>query len=145
MRIFTRQLQDVTDRLPEVVEWARALPVREALLDGKVLALGPDGRSHPFQVTMRRSKDIEARKQEIPLTPFMFDLLYLDGESLVDSPYQERIAQLLETAASAAVPRLLTNQIAAAKQFLQRAPAAGRDYGEINDGALSGGTAWIGP
>jgi DNA ligase-1 len=130
VRIFTRQLQDVTERLPEVVEWARGLPVREALLDGEVLALRPDGRPHPFQVTMRRlgrSKDIEAMRQEIPLTPFMFDLLYLDGESFVDRPYRERIAQLLETAASAAVPRLLTNQTAATKQFLQRALSAGHE------------------
>ena len=130
VRIFTRQLQDVTDRLPEVVEWARGLPVREALLDGEVLALRPDGRPHPFQVTMRRlgrSKGIEAMRQEISLTPFMFDLLYLDGGSLVDRPYQERIAQLLETAASAAVPRLLTNQTAAAKQFLQEALSAGHE------------------
>ena len=61
VRIFTRQLQDVTERLPDLVEWTRTLRVREAVLDGEALALRPDGRPHPFQVTMRRlgrSKDV---------------------------------------------------------------------------------------
>ncbi|MCC2640504.1 MAG: lig [Nitrospira sp.] len=130
VKIFTRQLQDVTERLPDMVEWARALPAREALLDGEALALRPDGRPHPFQVTMRRfgrSSHVEAMRNAIPLTPFMFDLLYLDGEPLVDRPYQERIARLLETAPAAAVPRLVTNQTAAAKQFLQQALGAGHE------------------
>ena len=54
VRIFTRQLQDVTGRMPDLIEWARSLPVRDAVLDGEALALRPDGRPHPFQVTMRR-------------------------------------------------------------------------------------------
>ena len=54
VRIFTRQLQDVTERLPEIVEWARTLPVREAVLDGETIALRSDGRPQPFQTTMRR-------------------------------------------------------------------------------------------
>lgn len=130
VRIFTRQLQDVTERLPEIVEWAQALPAREAVSDGEALALRPDGRPRPFQVTMRRlgrSKEVEALRQEIPLTPFMFDLLYLDGEPLVDRPYHERSAQLLATASSAAVPRLLTNEINEAQGFFQRALAAGHE------------------
>ena len=54
VRVFTRHLQDVTARVPEVVEWARALPVREAVVEGEALALRPDGRPRPFQETMRR-------------------------------------------------------------------------------------------
>jgi len=49
VRLFTRQLQDVTARLPELVEWARRLPVREAILDGEAIALRPDGRPEPFR------------------------------------------------------------------------------------------------
>ena len=65
VRVFTRQLQDVTARVPEVVEWARALPVREAVVEGEALALRADGRPRPFQETMRRlgrKLDVEARR-----------------------------------------------------------------------------------
>lgn len=130
VRIFTRQLQDVTERVPDLVEWARTLPVREAVLDGEALALRPDGRPHPFQVTMRRlgrSKDVEALRQELPLSPFMFDVLYLDGASLVTSPYSERNARLIETASAAVVPRLLTSQAKDAREFFQQALAAGHE------------------
>ncbi len=130
VRIFTRQLQDVTGRMPDLIEWARSLPVRDAVLDGEALALRPDGRPHPFQVTMRRlgrSKNIEELTADIPLTPFMFDALYLDGNVLVDRPYHERNAQLIETVSAAAVPRLLTKQAEDARQFFQRALAAGHE------------------
>lgn len=130
VRIYTRQLQDVTERLPDLVEWARALPAREALLDGEALALRSDGRPHPFQVTMRRlgrSKNIAVLRQELPVSPFMFDLLYLDGGSLVDRPYRERIQQLLDIVSTTAVPRLTTNQPDEARRFLQRALAAGHE------------------
>lgn len=130
VRIFTRQLQEVTERLPDLVEWAQTLPVREAVLDGEALALRPDGRPHPFQVTMRRlgrSKDVDTLRRELPLSPFMFDLLYLDGGSLVDRPYRERSRQLIETVSGHAVPRLQTNQLEEARQFFQRALAAGHE------------------
>ena len=130
VRIFTRQLQDVTERLPDIVEWARALPAREALLDGEALALRSDGRPHPFQVTMRRlgrSKEIATLRQELPLSPFMFDLLYLDGGSLVDRPYRERSKQLIDVVSSAAVPRLTTNQPDEARKFFQQALAGGHE------------------
>jgi DNA ligase-1 len=130
VRIFTRQLQDITERLPDLVEWARMLPVREAVLDGEALALRPDGRPHPFQVTMRRlgrSKDVATLRRELPLSPFMFDLLYLDGGSLVDRPYRERSRQLIETVSSAAVPRLQTNRPEEARQFFRRALAGGHE------------------
>jgi DNA ligase-1 len=130
VRIFTRQLQDVTERMPDLIEWARTLPVREAVLDGEALALRPDRRPHPFQVTMRRlgrSKKVQALTADIPLTPFMFDALYLDGTVLVDRPYHERSAHLIEAVSAAAVPRLLTNQTEDARQFFRQALAAGHE------------------
>ncbi len=97
VRVFTRQLQDVTARVPEVVEEARALPARELVLEGETIALRPDGRPQPFQVTMRRfgrSKGVEAARIELPLSSFYFDCLYLDGEGpLVGAPYSERILE----------------------------------------------------
>ncbi len=132
VRIFTRQLQDVTDRLPEVVEWTRALPVGEILLEGETLALRPDGRPHPFQVTMRRlgrTKDVASIRQELPLSSFFFDCLYLQGEgSLMTRSYQERI-QILDVSIPTAcqIPRILTSSPEDAQQFLRRALDAGHE------------------
>src|SRR5206468_4168069 len=86
VRVFSRQLNDVSVAVPEVVEVVRALPIREAVLDGEVVALAPDGRPHPFQVTMRRfgrTLDVERLRVELPLTTTLFDVLRVDGRDLV--------------------------------------------------------------
>ncbi len=132
VRVFTRQLQDVTARVPEVVEWARALPVREAVVEGEALALRPDGRPRPFQETMRRlgrSKDVEAARRELPLTPFFFDLLHLEGDGpLVSLPYAERMDRLQRLATpDVLLPRLVTRDAEEAERFLEQALAAGHE------------------
>jgi DNA ligase-1 len=130
VRLFTRQLQDVTGRLPEVVEWARRLPVREIVLDGEAIALRADGRPQPFQITMRRlgrMKDVDAILESIPLSPFMFDALYVDGDSLLTCSYEERTRILASIAPEAAVPRLLTSQPQEARRFLAQSLAAGHE------------------
>jgi DNA ligase-1 len=83
--VFTRTLDEVTPRLPEVVEAALALPVDSVVLDGEAIALKPDGRPHPFQVTGSRF-GTRTPVQSIPLTPMFFDVLHLDGEDLLDRP-----------------------------------------------------------
>lgn len=88
--IFTRTLDDVTARLPEVVDAALALPGRSFVLDGEAIALRDDGRPHPFQVTGSRF----ASRSGVPLTPVFFDLLHLDSEDLLDRPGVERAAAL---------------------------------------------------
>jgi DNA ligase 1 len=130
VRIFTRQLQDVTVRLPEIVEWARGLPVREAVLDGEAIALRPDGRPQPFQVTMRRLgriKDVEGKRGTIPLSPFMFDLLYLDGGTFLARSCEERSKALTGITSGAFVPRLVTGQLDEARRFLAQSLAAGHE------------------
>lgn len=132
VRIFTRQLQDVTERLPEVVEWARAFPAREAVLEGEVIALRPDGRPFPFQITMRRLgriKNVEAVRQEIPLSSFFFDCLYLDSDgSLLAQPHQQRVEILTKIAPSSSlVPRVVTNRPDQAERFLRQALDAGHE------------------
>jgi DNA ligase 1 len=130
VRIFTRQLQDVTERLPEIVEWARSLPVREAVLDGEAIALRPGGRPQPFQVTMRRLgriKDVAEIRETIPLSPFMFDLLYLDGGTLLTGFYQERSKALTEIASGVSIPRLVTTEPDEARHFLAQSRAAGHE------------------
>ena len=132
VRVFTRHLQDVTARVPEVVEWARGLPVREVVVEGEALALRPDGRPRPFQETMRRlgrKLEVEAVRREIPLSSFFFDCLYLEGEGpLVARPYAERLERLQRVAAPASLlPRLVTSDAAAAERFFEQAVAAGHE------------------
>jgi len=132
VRVFTRHLQDVTGRVPEVVEWARALPVREAVVEGEALALRADGRPRPFQETMRRlgrKLEVEAARRELPLASFFFDCLYLEGEgSLVARPYVERLERLQRVVAEASLlPRLVTSDAAEAERFFQQAVAAGHE------------------
>ena len=132
VRVFTRQLQDVTARVPEVVEWALSLPVRELVVEGEALALRPDGRPRPFQETMRRlgrSKDVAAARAALPLSPFFFDLLFLEGEGpLVSVPYAERVARLERLVApSLLLPRLVTRDPEEAERFFERALAAGHE------------------
>ena len=88
VRVFSRQLNDVTVAVPEVVEAARRLPLRDAILDGEAIALQPDGTPLPFQVTMRRfgrKLDVERLRAELPLSAFFFDVLYADG-TVLDVP-----------------------------------------------------------
>ncbi|MFJ7910868.1 ATP-dependent DNA ligase [Kitasatospora sp. NPDC096204] len=103
--VFTRGLEDITARVPEVVEAALALPVRSAVLDGEAITLGPDGRPRPFQETAARiaSRQDPARlRAGAPLDAYFFDLLHRDGEDLVDRPGRERWAAL-----AGAVPDVL--------------------------------------
>ncbi|MEV3900856.1 ATP-dependent DNA ligase [Mycobacterium sp. NPDC050551] len=127
--IFTRSLDDVTDRLPEVVAAARALPVRTLIADGEAIALRPDGRPDRFQVTASRfgrrgGRDAEGQ----PLSVFFFDLLHVDGEDLLDLPTAERLARLdVLVPAAQRVDRLHTTDPAAAQRFLDTTLAAGHE------------------
>ena len=132
VRVFTRQLQDVTDRVPEIVESVLGLPARDIVLEGETIALRPDGRPRPFQITMRRlgrSKDVAAIRQEIPLSSFFFDCLYLDGEGpMLTAPYRQRIDLLARVApASSLLPRIVTGRSDDAERFLRRALEEGHE------------------
>jgi DNA ligase-1 len=120
--VFTRSLDDITSRVPELVEMARSLPVNSVVLDGETLALQPDGRPHPFQVSASRfgSKlDVQRLRGELPLTPFVFDILHLDGEDLIDHTLDERLAILSAAVAEQwRVPQLVTADVAAAEAFV---------------------------
>ena len=132
IRVFTRQLQDVTPRVGEVVAWARALPTRAIVLEGETIALRPDGKPQPFQVTMRRlgrSKALEAARQELPLSSFFFDCLFLEGEGpLVGLPYAERADRLQRMIPPASLlPRIVTGRPEVAQQFMRQALEAGHE------------------
>jgi DNA ligase-1 len=100
VRVFTRTLDDITARVPEVVTAARSVRRRAAVFDGELIALRPDGRPHPFQVTGARTAS--AKDPGVPLSVFLFDVLHLDGADLLDLPGAERHAALV-----AAVPESL--------------------------------------
>jgi DNA ligase 1 len=131
VRVYSRRLNDVTAAVPEVVELVRALPAREIILDGEVIALRANGTPHPFQTTMSRfgkRLDVERARGEVPLTPFFFDLLYLDGGSLMDEPARRRLAALHDLApAPTVVPRLVTASSVEADRFLRTAILRGHE------------------
>lgn len=129
--VYTRQLNDVSATIPEVVQAVRALPAHDLILDGEVLSLDSEGRPQPFQVTMRRfgrKLDVEKTMAELPMTPFWFDLLYLNGGSLVDEPQARRFSELAGIApAPALVPHLVTSRGEMAEDFLHRALQSGNE------------------
>lgn len=136
VRLFTRSLEEITDRLPEVVEAVRALEATTAVLDGEVIALQEDGRPHPFQVTGARtasSADPGALARKTPVTTYLFDLLHLDGRDLVDEPAEERWAALQRLAPGLGVDRLVTTDPAAARAFFDDVLARGHEGVVVKD------------
>jgi len=130
VRVYSRNLRDVTPAVPEVVEAVGVLPVREAILDGEVIALRPDATPHPFQVTMRRfgrKLDVERLRGDVRLTPFFFDALHLDGATLIDEPQSRRFAMLVDAAPALVVPHLVTGSPEQADAFLRDALARGHE------------------
>jgi DNA ligase 1 len=126
--VYTRSLDDVTARLPEVVEATLALPVTDLIADAEAIALRPDGRPHRFQVTASRFGTRSGDTGREPLSVFFFDLLHRDGVDLLDLPMTDRLAAL-----DAVVPerqrmqRLETSDSVAAQQFLDATLAAGHE------------------
>jgi DNA ligase-1 len=129
--VYSRRLNDVTAAVPELVEAVRALPARELILDGEVIALRADGMPHPFQTTMSRfgkRLEVERARGEVPLTPFFFDLLYLDGGPLIDEPGRRRLTTLVDLVPpNMLVPRLSTSSKLDAQHFLQTALERGHE------------------
>jgi DNA ligase 1 len=92
VRAYTRNLADITTRVPEIVDAALGLSARAVVLDGEAIALREDGRPHPFQVTMSRfgTRSRDGSGSKVALSAFFFDCLHLDGEDLLGLPTRER-------------------------------------------------------
>ena len=156
VRIWTRNLNEVTDRLPEVVEIVRSLPVRSAVLDGELAVLDHDlSPGAAFQDTMSRfgadddtadspesaeadsdkggsavdrSSDEEAdRAAALRLTPMFFDLVHRDGVDLLDEPLERRLDQLAEAAAGHRIPGTVTDDPAEAAAVFAEAVGRGHE------------------
>lgn len=129
--LFTRSLDDVTSRMPEVVEAVRQFGARELVADAEVIALRPDGRPQPFQVTASRlgsRSDPAVLADRTPLSPFVFDLLHVDGRDVLDDPADERWRVLdAMLPAGARIPRLVTADAGAARDFLADAIEHGQE------------------
>ncbi len=123
--VFTRSLDEVSPRLPEVVALTRSLAATDLILDGEALTLDETGRPRPFQETASTTSRHEGATG---IRPFFFDLLLHEGDSLVEAPTHERLARL-----DAVVPeelrvrRLVTGSADAAQQFFDEAVADGQE------------------
>ncbi|QIK76728.1 ATP-dependent DNA ligase [Nocardioides piscis] len=143
--VVTRSLDDITARLPEVVEVVRALPGGDVVLDGEALLIGPQGRPRPFQETASRT----AQQTGAAVVPFFFDLLHHEQRDLLDAPTAERLRAL-----DALVPpehrvdRLLTDDAGEAGRFVETILGQGHEGVIVKDpgaGYAAGrrGSAWV--
>ncbi|HZJ06890.1 MAG TPA: ATP-dependent DNA ligase [Nocardioidaceae bacterium] len=131
VRIYTRTLDEITERLPEVVEVVADLPAESIVLDGEVIALDEGGRARPFQQTAARTasrQSVADLRKTVPLTSYFFDVLHVDGTDLVDAPGHERFAALGKAVPERLlVPRLVTADVDAAAAFLAETIEAGHE------------------
>jgi DNA ligase 1 len=131
VRVFTRNLNDITHAVPATVAAVLRLPVEQAVLDGEAIWMGDDGPA-PFQDTVAQ---IDAQASPEGITTFLFDLLHVDGGDLLDVPLAERARRLAEIAPELEVPRLLTSDPAEGERVLDEALAAGHEGVVVKDAA----------
>ncbi|HIE15225.1 TPA: ATP-dependent DNA ligase [Candidatus Bathyarchaeota archaeon] len=132
VKIFSRRLSDVTRSLPDIVEIVKeGVKARRAILEGEVITIGENEHPLPFQNLMRRFRrvyDIERMVQEIPVKLFLFDILYLNGESLINSPYLTRRNRLKEIVNSISLTeQIITDNLKEAEEFFRRAIKMGHE------------------
>src|SRR5579859_4603301 len=146
VRLFTRTLDEITARMPEVVSALSSLPVTDAVLDGELIVLRPDGRPMPFQDTASRAASDAG---ELSLSAFFFDVLHLDGADLIDQTYEQRRNALEKVVpASMLMPRVVTSATAEAAVFFEDAVSRGHEGVVVKDvlgvyAAGRRGAGWI--
>lgn len=138
VRIYSRNLTDVTDSLPDVVDHIKKFQVaKEFIVEGEAIAVDPLGRPLPFQHLMRRFRRkhaIATTAKEIPVELHLFDLLYLNGESLVDLPYQERWSALNSLVGGVnLIRRIVPETLEEGKEFAESARRAGHEGLMVKD------------
>jgi len=132
VRIFSRRLTDVTESLPEIVETTRKnIRAKEVILEGEVIAVDNLGLPIPFQHLMRRFKRVHAVEdmtEKIPVKLYLFDVLYLNGESLISVPYLQRRRMLAENAGEIPLTKqMVSDNLSEAERFLKEAIDAGHE------------------
>jgi DNA ligase-1 len=131
VRIYTRNLNEITHALPGIVQAVLGLPVRQAVFDGEALWLAEDGPA-AFQDTVAR---IDSEAQPEGVATFLFDVLHADGEDLLDTPLRERIGRLAAIAPELKIPGVLTSDAGAAERVLDNALSAGHEGVVVKDAA----------
>jgi ATP-dependent DNA ligase I len=133
VRLFTRNLNDVTDRLGGVVDLVRSLPGGDLVLDGEVLGVLDDGRPRRFQDTMG-DFGAETPGRGSVLAPFFFDVLHIGGDAVVAEPLTVRRELLAATVPSGArLPSIVTADADEAQRFLDAAVASGHEGVMVKD------------
>jgi DNA ligase-1 len=132
VRIYSRRLTDATESLPEIAQLVRdEVKARQAILDGEVIAVGKEKSPLLFQHVMRRFRrvhGIDEMTKQIPVELQLFDVIYLDGQSLIDLPYMERRKKLAEIAGRISLTsQIVTKDSGEAEQFLKEALDKGHE------------------
>jgi DNA ligase-1 len=128
-RMYSRKLEDVTDALPDVVDLLAKATDHDVILDGEVIAIR-DGRPMPFQTVLRRFRrkyGIDEIREEIRMIPNVFDLLYLDGKTLIDLPFSERRSRLMDVIRDYIAPQVVSEDAEVIGRMYQEALAAGHE------------------
>ena len=125
VEVFTRSLDEISERLPAIVDVALALPSSTFILDGEALLVAPDGSPRSFQET---SSSAASGESDLPLSPFFFDLLHLDGDDLLEQPLATRLERLDALVPSAhRIPRLATASVDEAATWFDDVVTAGQE------------------
>jgi len=132
VRIYSRRLTDVTGSLPEVVQLVKSeVKAREVILEGEVIAVGEDRSPLLFQHLMRRFRrvhEVDEMVRRIPIELYLFDVIYLNGQSLINIPYDERRERLREIAGDIPLTKqIVTDNLQEAEQFLNEAMKKGHE------------------
>jgi len=131
-KIFSRRLTDVTESLPEIVELVKSrVKAKKAVLEGEVVAVGEDRSPMLFQHLMRRFRRVHRIKEmqrQVPIELYLFDIIYLNDESLIELPYIERRMKLKEICGDIPLTeQLITKSAEEANRFLEEAIEAGHE------------------
>jgi DNA ligase-1 len=128
-RMYSRKLEDVTDALPDVIALLKETTSHDVILDGEVIAV-KNGRPLPFQTVLRRFRrkyEIAAMQEEIELIPNVFDILYADGDTLIDLPLSARRKRLEEVLTDHIAPQIVSGDKDEIEQMYQAALDAGHE------------------
>ena len=129
VRMYSRRLEDVTAALPDVIQQLMGATEHDVILDGEVIAI-KDGKLMPFQSVLRRLRrkhDIAQAQEAIEMVPNVFDILWLDGETLIDLPFSERRKQLESVVTQFVAPQVVSGQEEEITKTYEAALAAGHE------------------
>ncbi len=128
-RMYSRRLEDVTGALPDVIQQLLGATEHDVILDGEVIAI-KEGKPMPFQSVLRRFRrrhDIAEAQEAIEMVPHVFDILYLDGETLIDLPFSERRRRLETVVKLYLAPQVVSASVAVITKTYEDALAAGHE------------------